>query len=92
MDKMDKEALKRLNKYYPSTRKELWFTQHSSFDFKKQLCNTDNTMLVCKTDKSFTTAKVVAKLFQDGVEIADGYFVFAKADHDFCKTKGENNA
>lgn len=90
-DKMDREALGALNKEYPVTKKELWFTADCHIEFYKQLCSTKKIRFNAFVMAFFawqTSVDIEITLFQENAQIATGWFTFTKARHNFCKTKG----
>jgi hypothetical protein len=88
-DRIDRYALRTLNNAYPETKDELWFTSHCKIDYKKQLCDNDEStyMRTIVFQKLSESAVIGVEFVQGKTLIATCYVDFTKAKGDYCKLK-----
>lgn len=88
-DRIDRYALRTLNNAYPETKDELWFTSHATIDYKKQLCDNDESTFMRTTvfQKMPDSAIISVEFVQGKTLIAIGCVSFTKTGNDYCKLK-----
>lgn len=84
-DKLDRIALDAINKAYPMTSSQLWFTSTAKIDFKKQLCNLKDISYECGIwPAGCGSIYVLVELYQSDTIIAVGNFAFVKTNKNYC--------
>lgn len=87
-DLLDRTALQAINEKYPETASQQVYTVCADINYSKQLCNLECVTPIA-TMCFYSQAKhkfiVICRLCQNETEIADAYFEFAQAEHNYCE-------
>ena len=92
-DLMDKAALAAINKYAPITKDQQIYTKSAKIYYMKQVCDGIKTKTSTHVlfRKGTDTYLVEIHLLANKEVVAKAIFIFKKANHNYCETKGRKD-
>ena len=88
-DWLDRGALAFINKRFPETTNQNWYTARADISYLKQLCDPKNALtmytIASKLEDEITCN---TEVYQEAKTIVRATFVFRLARHNYCDIKG----